>query len=76
MRAAANVAQRAVLGISWSATSDLGSPVCTFIAALWDGRRITLGSDGDCRAYWIDAERALSLTTDDSWAHDQVAAAS
>jgi serine/threonine protein phosphatase PrpC len=74
MHAAAGIAQRAVLGIPWSPAGDLGSPACTFVAALWDGRSITLGSAGDCRAYWIDGERALRLTTDDSWAHDQVVA--
>ena len=55
MRAAVAVAQRAVLGIPWEASSALGAPACTFVGAVWDGAQITVGSLGDSRAYWFPA---------------------
>ena len=30
------------------------APSCTFVAAVWDGTSVTVGSVGDSRAYWID----------------------
>jgi PPM family protein phosphatase len=72
MRAAIAVAQRAVLGLPWSPTDDLPAPSCTFVAALWDGYQITVGSVGDSRAYWLAAEDARCLTADDSWVREQV----
>jgi serine/threonine protein phosphatase PrpC len=72
MRGAISVAQRAVLGVPWSATGNLVAPSCTVIATVWDGREITVGSLGDSRAYWIDADTACLLTADDSWVREQV----
>jgi serine/threonine protein phosphatase PrpC len=72
MRAAIAVAQRAVLGIPWERSGGLAAPSCTFIAARWDGKEVTVGSLGDSRAYWIDEEVALRLTDDDSWVREQV----
>ncbi|HXY94286.1 MAG TPA: PP2C family serine/threonine-protein phosphatase [Acidimicrobiia bacterium] len=72
MRTAIAVAQRAVLGLPWAPSGALHAPSCTFLAALWDGRQITVGSVGDSRAYWIDADGARRLTDDDSWVRDQV----
>jgi serine/threonine protein phosphatase PrpC len=72
MRDAAAAAQRAVLGVPWAPQGGLTSPSCTFVAAVWDGRQVTVGSLGDSRAYWIDDEAARQLTTDDTWVQEQV----
>jgi serine/threonine protein phosphatase PrpC len=72
MRAAAAAAQRAVLGVPWEPRGTLTSPSCTFVAAVWDGRQVTVGSLGDSRAYWIDDQTARQLTTDDTWVQEQV----
>ena len=66
MRAAAAAAQRAVLGVPWEPRGTLTAPSCTFVAVVWDGRQVTVGSLGDSRAYWIDDETARQLTTDDT----------
>ena len=63
MRAAA--AARATRGARravGTATAALAAPSCTFVAAVWDGRQVTVGSLGDSRAYWIDDEAARQLT--------------
>ena len=72
MRAAAAAAQRAVLGVPWEPRGTLTAPSCTFVAVVWDGRQVTVGSLGDSRAYWIDDETARQLTTDDTWVQEQV----
>ena len=72
MRTAIASAQRAVLGVPWARNSDLAAPSCTFIATLWDGRQVTVGSVGDSRAYWIDEKASHRLTDDDSWVQEQV----
>ena len=72
MRAAIAVAQRAVSRLSWSPSLGLAAPACTFVAALWDGMRVTIGSVGDCRAYWVNDESASQLTDDDSWLREQL----
>ena len=72
MRAAVAVAQRAVLGIPWEASSPLGAPACTFVGAVWDGTQITVGSLGDSRAYWVDNDGAQVLSIDDSWLREQL----
>jgi serine/threonine protein phosphatase PrpC len=72
MRAAAAVAQRAVRGVPWAPETRLAAPSCTFVAAVWDGRQVTVGSIGDSRAYWIDGEAQQLLTVDDSWVQEQV----
>jgi serine/threonine protein phosphatase PrpC len=74
MRAAIAVAQRAVLGVPWERSGELAAPSCTFIAARWDGRQVTVGSLGDSRAYWIDDTESRRLTDDDSWVREQVEA--
>jgi len=65
-------AQRAVLSIRWQQRALLAAPSCTIVAAVSDGNTITVGSLGDSRAYWVDAERAVALTADDSWARYQI----
>jgi len=72
MAEAVTVARAAVERVPWVATQRLAAPSCTLVAAVWDGRAITLASVGDSRAYWIGPETAMLLTEDDSWALHQV----
>jgi serine/threonine protein phosphatase PrpC len=74
MREAAGLAQRAVLSLTDEPaySPSPSAPACTFVAAVWDGHMLTIGSIGDSRAYWIDDETAQRLTSDDSWAREQV----
>jgi serine/threonine protein phosphatase PrpC len=72
MRDAMTAAQDAVLDVPWTRTRRRGAPACTFLGARWDGREITVGAVGDCRAYWIDAQGVKQLTVDDSWVQEQV----
>lgn len=48
-----------------------GKPVlpaqATFVAALVQGRRVTIGWVGDSRAYWISDAACQQLTSDHSW---------
>lgn len=49
-------------------------PSCTFTAAVMDGSVLITANVGDSRSYWIpDAGAARQLTTDDSWAQQQIA---
>jgi serine/threonine protein phosphatase PrpC len=49
-------------------------PSCTFVAAVVDDGLIVVGWVGDSRVYWVpDEGRAEQLTTDDSWAAEQIA---
>jgi serine/threonine protein phosphatase PrpC len=46
---------------------------CTLVAAVIDGRSVSVGNVGDSRAYWIpDAGGVESLTTDDSLAQARI----
>jgi serine/threonine protein phosphatase PrpC len=72
MAEAVTVARAAVERVPWVATQRLAAPSCTLVAAVWDGRALTVASVGDSRAYWIGNETAALLTEDDSWALHQV----
>lgn len=49
-------------------------PSCTFTAAVLDGSVLITANVGDSRSYWVpDAGDARQLTTDDSWAQQQIA---
>lgn len=49
-------------------------PSCTFVAAVACGSRLIAAWVGDSRAYWFpDDGPAEQLTTDDSWASEQIA---
>ena len=74
MAEAVTVARAAVERVPWVATQRLAAPSCTLVAAVWDGRAMTVASVGDSRAYWIGTEAAALLTEDDSWALHQVRA--
>jgi serine/threonine protein phosphatase PrpC len=66
-------AQAAVRTLPWERDGARAAPSCTLVGAIWDGRSVTIGSVGDSRAYWIGADDAVVLTTDDSWAQQEVA---
>jgi serine/threonine protein phosphatase PrpC len=72
MRTAITTALDAVVQVPWTRTRRSSAPACTFLGATWDGRAITIGAVGDCRAYWVDRETVEQLTVDDSWVQEQV----
>jgi len=72
--AAAAAAAGAVEDVTRAEHGD-SPPSCTFVAAVIDGDRLTVGNVGDSRAYWLpDAGEPSVLTVDDSWAAQQIAA--
>jgi serine/threonine protein phosphatase PrpC len=71
-RQAEEAAQAAVLAVPPDHQPDLSAPSCTFVSAVVDEGRITVGWVGDSRAYWLGADGARQLTEDDSWATEQV----
>ena len=66
------IARAEVERVPWVATQRLAAPSCTLVAAVWDGRAMTVASVGDSRAYWLGRTGAALLTEDDSWALHQV----
>ncbi|RYV50927.1 PP2C family serine/threonine-protein phosphatase [Pengzhenrongella frigida] len=73
LEAAADAASRAVAAATSHDHGD-SPPSCTFVATVVERGRIVTGSVGDSRAYWLpDAGQARFLTTDDSWAAEQIA---
>lgn len=77
---AADVAAEATAGTvttgATGATAAVDSPPsCTFVVAISDGNVIVAANVGDSRAYWLpDDGAAVQLTTDDSWATEQIRA--
>ncbi len=71
--AAAAAGRTAVLAIEPTGDRELGPPSCTLLMAVV-GAAIDLAWLGDCRAYWLDADGVEVLTTDHSWAAEEVAA--
>jgi serine/threonine protein phosphatase PrpC len=69
---AAAAAREAVVAVP--AVGDGDPPSCTFVAAALRDGELTVGWLGDSRAYWLGAGGNVRLTTDDSWATEQVAA--
>jgi serine/threonine protein phosphatase PrpC len=69
-------ALHATADVRWDPAHDhAGPPSCTLIAAAAVVDRAQLLSVGDCRAFWLpDQGEPRTLTEDDSWASDQVAA--
>jgi serine/threonine protein phosphatase PrpC len=72
MRVAIAAARGAVSSIAWSPVRGDAAPSSTIVAAGCVAGVVTIGSLGDSRAYWIDDDSAQRLTTDDSWAEEQV----
>ena len=74
--AAAAAAQAAVVAVPGDPQPpDLGWPSCTFLAGVVDRGAVDLATMGDCRTFWLplDGDPA-TLTEDDSWAAEQIAA--
>lgn len=69
-------ALQATADVRWDPARDRdGPPSCTLIAATTIADRAHLLSVGDCRAFWLpDQGEPRTLTEDDSWASDQIAA--
>ena len=74
--AAYAAARDAVLQVSWVPDPRLGAPSCTFLAAIVEGADVELATLGDCRSLWLPAEgeEPETLTEDDSWAAEAIAA--
>ncbi|MEA2828213.1 MAG: family protein phosphatase [Actinomycetota bacterium] len=73
--AAYAAARDAVLAVPWVPDPRLGAPSCTFLAAVVDGDHVELATMGDCRSVWLPvAGEAQTLTEDDSWAAEAIAA--
>lgn len=72
MRVAMTAALDAVVQVPWTRTRRSSAPACTFLAATWDGRSVTIGAVGDCRAFWVDDHTVEQLTVDDSWVQEQI----
>ncbi|MGH9118211.1 MAG: PP2C family serine/threonine-protein phosphatase [Acidimicrobiales bacterium] len=68
-----DAARKAVLAMPYVAHAELDPPTCTYLAAVIRDDEAILASLGDCRSYWIDADGARALTTDDSWVTEVVA---
>jgi serine/threonine protein phosphatase PrpC len=69
-------ARAAVQAVPFMPDAQLGSPSCTFLAAVvTPPNSIDIAALGDCRAYWLEPSSGneLLLTADDSWAETQVA---
>ncbi len=74
LNAAADAANEAVVE-STPAEVNGNPPSCTFVAAMVEGNLLLAGAVGDSRAYWLpDDGEPLMLTTDDSFAAEQIAA--
>jgi len=65
----------AVQAVPFEPKADLGPPSCTFLAGVATDTLVSLASLGDCRAYWVGHDGDIQqLTTDDSWATEEVRA--
>ena len=65
-------ANAAVIAVPWLPQPGSEGPSCTIVAALWNGSSVTLAWTGDSRAYWVSDATALQLTSDHSWAQEQI----
>jgi len=66
------IAQDSVLAAN---APDPGNPPsCTLAAAVVVDHEATIGWIGDSRVYWLGAASSACLTTDDSWASNQIEA--
>jgi PPM family protein phosphatase len=65
-------ANSSVARVAWTSRMDRDAPSCTLVCALYREDEIVVGSVGDSRAYWLGPDGNRQLTTDDSWAEEQV----
>jgi serine/threonine protein phosphatase PrpC len=73
LSSAADAANEAVIATTRPGGGNPAS--CTFVAAVVDGPLLVAGWVGDSRAYWLpDTGNPVLLTTDDSFAAEQIAA--
>jgi serine/threonine protein phosphatase PrpC len=73
LSAALAAAASEVVTLPWScAHGSDDAPSCTIVAAVWDGTSVAVAWTGDSRAYWIGDDGARQLTSDHSWAQDQM----
>jgi serine/threonine protein phosphatase PrpC len=72
--AAYEAARAAVLAVPIDGVEGLGVPSCTFLAAVVTDDEATVANLGDCRAYWLGDDGAATVTVDDSWATEEIAA--
>lgn len=66
-------AQDAVAQLPPRPCDELADPSCTLVSALVREGELVIGCVGDSRAYWVAPSAARQLTTDDSWASEQIA---
>jgi serine/threonine protein phosphatase PrpC len=72
--AAARLAQAAAVDAATHVGNVAEPPSCTFVTAVVDAPVIAAAWIGDSRAYWFgDDGNATQLSTDDSWASDEIA---
>jgi serine/threonine protein phosphatase PrpC len=65
-------ANSAVIGVPWMPQPGSEGPSCTIVAVVWDGSAVSLAWTGDSRAYWVSGTEARQVTTDHSWAQEQI----
>ncbi len=70
---AIRAANGAVEEVEWTRRTRRVVPSCTLVSAICRENDIVIGSVGDSRAYWVDGERTLRLTVDDSMADEGIA---
>jgi PPM family protein phosphatase len=70
---AISAANGAVEEVEWTRRTRRVVPSCTLVSAICRGNHVVIGWVGDSRAYWVDAERTLRLTVDDSMADEGIA---
>jgi PPM family protein phosphatase len=71
---ALDAAQRAVEKVERPPSRGEDPPACTLVSGVCARGEIVVAWVGDSRAYWVSGGTVRQLTTDNSWAHEQVAA--
>jgi PPM family protein phosphatase len=66
-------AQMAAAVVPWERDRQPGAPSCTFVAAIVRDQTVTVAWVGDSRAYLIEGNGGIRLTTDHSWASQAMA---
>jgi serine/threonine protein phosphatase PrpC len=65
-------AGEAVVQVPCTTSPVRAAASCTVVAAMWNGREVTIGWIGDSRGYWVGAARSERLTLDHSWSQEQI----